>query len=54
MAALAWLKLEFSLPIIFAGFSFGAAMGLKACCPDLDVRALISLGTPVEAEGRRR
>ena len=52
MAALAWLRQEFSLPIIFAGFSFGAAMGLKACCPDSDVRALISLGTPVEAEGR--
>jgi uncharacterized protein len=27
-------------------------MGMKACCPDPDVRALISLGTPVEAEGR--
>ena len=52
VAALAWLKREFSLPIIFAGFSFGAAMGLKACCPDPDVHALISLGTPVEAEGR--
>src|SRR5271166_4419553 len=51
-AALAWLKHEFALPIIFAGFSFGAAMGLKACCLDPDVRALISLGTPVEAEGR--
>jgi hypothetical protein len=51
-AALAWLKGEYSLPILFAGFSFGAAMGLKACCPDPDVRALISLGTPVEAEGR--
>jgi len=51
-AALSWLKQEFSLPIIFAGFSFGAASGLRACCPDPDVRALISLGTPVEAEGR--
>ncbi len=51
-AALKWLKQEFSLPIIFAGFSFGTAMGLRACCPDPDVRALISLGTPVEAEGR--
>jgi len=51
-AALAWLKRGFSLPIIFAGFSFGAARGLRACCPDRDVRALISLGTPVEAEGR--
>ena len=51
-AALAWLKLEFGLPIVFAGFSFGAAIGLRACCPDPHVRALISLGTPVEAEGR--
>ena len=51
-AALAWLKQEFGLPIIFAGFSFGAAMGMMAGCPDPDVRAIISLGTPVEAEGR--
>ena len=51
-AALAWLKREFGLPIIFAGFSFGAARGLRACCADPGVRALISLGTPVEAEGR--
>jgi|SRR6516164_8887636 alpha/beta superfamily hydrolase len=51
-AALAWLKQEFRLPIIFAGFSFGAAMGMMAACPDPDVRAIISLGTPVEAEGR--
>jgi len=51
-AALAWLKQEFGLPVIFAGFSFGAARGLRACCPDPQVRALISLGTPVEAEGR--
>ena len=51
-AALAWLKGEFGLPIIFAGFSFGAAIGLRVCCPDPDVRALISLGTPVEDEGR--
>ena len=51
-AALAWLKHEFSLPVIFAGFSFGAAAGLRACCPDPDVRALISLGTPVAGDGR--
>ncbi|MFZ0912915.1 MAG: alpha/beta fold hydrolase [Candidatus Korobacteraceae bacterium] len=51
-AALAWLKHEFSLPIIFAGFSFGAAVGLRAACPDPDVSALVSLGTPVEADGR--
>ncbi len=51
-AALAWLKREFGLPIIFAGFSFGSATGLRAACPDPDVTALISIGTPVEAEGR--
>ena len=51
-AALSWLKQEYAVPIIFAGFSFGAAMGMMACCPDSDVRAIISLGTPVEAEGR--
>jgi len=51
-AALQWLKREFSLPVIFAGFSFGAARGLRACCPEPQVPLLISLGTPVEAEGR--
>jgi pimeloyl-ACP methyl ester carboxylesterase len=51
-AALRWLKQEFSLPVIFAGFSFGAARGLRACCPDPEVPLLISLGTPLEAEGR--
>ncbi len=51
-AALDWLDSEFHLPIIFAGFSFGAAVGLRACCPDTRVVGLISLGTPVEVEGR--
>ena len=51
-AALAWLKREFALPVVFAGFSFGAATGLHAACSDADVKALISIGTPVEAEGR--
>jgi alpha/beta superfamily hydrolase len=51
-AALRWLKRELGLPIIFAGFSFGSATGLRAACPDPDVKALISIGTPVEAEGR--
>ena len=50
-AALAWLKREFGRPIIFAGFSFGSATGLRAACPDPDVKALISIGTPVEAAG---
>ena len=51
-AALDWLDREFRLPIIFAGFSFGAATGLRICCPDKRVAGVISLGTPVEAEGR--
>jgi uncharacterized protein len=45
-AALAWLEGEFTLPIIFAGFSFGAAVGLRAAYSDERVRALIALGLP--------
>jgi uncharacterized protein len=46
-AALDWLEHEFALPVIFAGFSFGAAVGLRAACPDPRVSALIALGLPV-------
>jgi uncharacterized protein len=45
--ALDWLDSEFHLPLIFAGFSFGAAVGLQAACPDARVRAAIGVGTPV-------
>ena len=38
--------------MIFAGFSFGAAVGTRVACSDPDVPAIISLGTPVAAEGR--
>ena len=51
-AALDWLTREFQRPILFAGFSFGAAMGLSACCGDERVKGLIALGLPVHAEGR--
>jgi hypothetical protein len=51
-AALDWLNREYSRPIIFAGFSFGAAVGLKTCCPDPRVLALISLGTPLAVQER--
>ncbi len=51
-AALHWLMNEFALPVVFAGFSFGAATGLRACCPESRVPFLISIGTPVAAEGR--
>lgn len=52
-AALEWLDREFRLPMILAGFSFGAAVGLQAACPDARVRAVIGLGLPVAPiEGR--
>ena len=51
-AALDWLEREFHLPMLFAGFSFGAYVGLRACCGDTRVRGLIGLGLPVRAEGR--
>ncbi len=52
-AALDWLEREFPLPIIFAGFSFGAAVGLRTACDDDRVRALIALGLPaVPADDR--
>jgi uncharacterized protein len=44
--ALNWLDAESHLPLIFAGFSFGAAVGLRAACPDARVKALIGVGTP--------
>lgn len=46
-AALDWLDQQFHLPMIFAGFSFGAAVGLRVACPDPRVSALVSLGTPI-------
>jgi alpha/beta superfamily hydrolase len=45
--ALDWLDAEFHLPLIFAGFSFGAAVGLRAACPDPRVEAVIGVGLPV-------
>ena len=46
-AALEWLDQEFHLPLIFAGLSFGAAVGLLAACSDARVKAAIGLGLPV-------
>ena len=45
--ALDWLDAEFHLPLIMAGFSFGAAVGLRAACADSRVHAVIGVGTPV-------
>jgi uncharacterized protein len=45
--AMDWLDREFHLPTIFAGFSFGAAIGLAAAASDDRAEALIGLGLPV-------
>lgn len=52
-AALDWLDAEYHLPLVFAGFSFGAAVGLRAACADARVQGIIGVGTPVNpvAEG---
>jgi hypothetical protein len=51
-AALNWLDGEFKRPILFAGFSFGSQVGMRACCGDVRVKGLVGLGLPVEAAGR--
>jgi alpha/beta superfamily hydrolase len=52
-AALDWLVIRFpELPILFAGFSFGSNVGLRACCGDERVAGLIGVGLPVRAAGR--
>lgn len=52
-AALKWLESEYARPIVAVGFSFGAAMVLKACAePGISVRAIAALGLPTQAEGR--
>ena len=33
-AAVDWLEKEYALPVIFAGFSFGSNVGLRAFCVD--------------------
>jgi alpha/beta superfamily hydrolase len=55
-AALSWLEQEFKRPVLVAGFSFGAAMTLDACCRENraqhDIQALALLGLPIDAPGR--
>ena len=51
-AALDWLEQEFHLPILLAGFSFGANVAMSACCNDARVRGMLALGIPVLADGR--
>ena len=55
LAAMDWLSREYRLPLVVAGFSFGAAMVLRACSSPRPsqhaVRALIALGLPMQAQG---
>jgi uncharacterized protein len=62
ITALDWLRNELHLPIVLAGFSFGAAMALWSCCgPEhadnnvsarMVVRAVVGLGLPTRAADR--
>ena len=56
LAAMEWLENEYRLPLVVAGFSFGSAMALRACCGssgrEIKIRALVALGLPTQAEGR--
>ena len=51
-AALDWLDREYRLPILFAGFSFGSYVGMRACCGEKRLAGLIALGLPVAVDGR--
>ena len=53
-AALDWLSVAFGEPLLFAGFSFGSAVGLRVCCADARVAGMIALGIPVAVENMRR
>lgn len=57
LAALNWLEQEYRRPIVVAGFSFGAAMALHACCASgsrlaAQVRAIAALGLPTRSAER--
>lgn len=48
-AALDWLAAQFpAKPILLAGFSFGAVVGLQVGCGDERVKELVALGLPVD------
>ena len=51
-AGVRWLAEQYQLPVLLAGFSFGAHVALRCGCDDPAVAALVSLGTPVEAGDR--
>lgn len=56
LASMDWLAREFQLPLVVAGFSFGAAMALRACyepaASTAKVCAIAALGLPTAVSGR--
>lgn len=56
--AIDWLLAEYRLPVVLVGFSFGAAMSIRASCsPDssssqANLRALVALGLPTQGFGQ--
>ncbi len=53
LAALGWLEREYNLPLVGVGFSFGAAMVLKAAAEKPQgLRAIAALGLPTHAGDR--
>jgi hypothetical protein len=46
------MQQEYARPLLFAGFSFGAFVGLKTCCGDERVKGIAVLGLPVRAGDR--
>ena len=59
LAALDWIHAEYNLPVILTGFSFGAAMSIRACCAgdrrqtSASIHALVALGLPTRSLDRR-
>ena len=51
-AAIDWLDRTYQLPVLLAGFSFGANIGFRAACGDPRVHGLVGLGMPLQAGGR--
>ena len=51
-AAVDWMAAAYGLPVLFAGFSFGANVGLRATCGDARVQGMVGLGLPIRADHR--
>jgi alpha/beta superfamily hydrolase len=57
--AIDWLFSEYRLPVMLVGFSFGAAMSIRASCAtdsqsktQSNIRALVALGLPTQGFGQ--